>query len=228
MTDTPPRRLDYLPVDDLPNDPRNAKGHDLPSVIASMERWGYTDPVEIDERTGLVASGHGRKAALQQMRAEGMDPPEGIVVQDGVWLAPVVRGWSSADDAEAGGYLVAANTTNLLGGWQPEPLDALLREVEASPAGLAGTGVEDVTAFLAAVGAAPVGQDDDDAPAPDPDGLPDVPQRQVQGIHEVSLMLQGDDYRAFVAQVAQLRRRWSLDATPAVILRALAAAVEAE
>lgn len=142
MTD--PRRLVYMPVDDLPEAPRNPKGHADDVIDASMDRFGYTDPIELDERTGRIVSGHGRKHRLQSRRAAGAPAPDGVVVRDdGVWTVPVVRGWASKDDAEAEAYVIGANRTVEAGGWDRQALYDALSDLGDGP-GLAGIGYSDM------------------------------------------------------------------------------------
>ena len=141
-----PRWLDYVPVDDLAEmiDERNAKGHDLDELRASMDRFGYTAPIEVDERTGRLAAGHGRVELLVASQGAGFDPPEGITVDDeGRWRAPVVRGWSSKDDAEAEAYLIASNRIVEAGGWLPDRLAESLGRIAATDLGLDGVGYTD-------------------------------------------------------------------------------------
>ena len=63
------------------------------------------------------------------MRSEGKTPPLGIVVKDNKWYIPVVRGWSSKDDVEAHGALVALNRTTERGGWNRDNLFEILKEM---------------------------------------------------------------------------------------------------
>lgn len=160
MTD--PRRLVYVPVDDLPDHPRNPRDHDLEELRASVLRFGFTTPPMIDERTGLLAEGHGRKKALIKLRDENPGgppkdlpagrpwPPEGVVIRrtsrGPVWHVPVVRGWASADDTEAEAYLLAGNQG---GGWQRDALAAVLRDLIAADGGLTGTGFDQAAYDLA-------------------------------------------------------------------------------
>lgn len=134
------RTLEYLPVDRLVPADRNPKRHDQATLGASISRFGYIEPIVLDERTGKLVAGHGRLEQLRSRASAGEEPPEGVTVDaDGNWLVPVVRGWASADDAEAEAYLLAANRTTELGGWDPNLLaDAL----EASP-NLDGIGFSD-------------------------------------------------------------------------------------
>lgn len=136
-----PRTLAYMRLDELPGDARNPKDHDLEGLRASMQRFGFVEPIVLDERTGKLVSGHGRVEELQLAHAAGLDAPEGVEVDEaGVWSAPVLRGWASKDDAEAGAYIVAANRLTETGGWHSDPLAALLDEIAATGAGLDGTG----------------------------------------------------------------------------------------
>lgn len=133
--------LEYMPVDDLPADPSNPKLHAIEDIEASMERHGFVDPVVIDERTGLLLSGHGRKETLQARKARGEDPPLNVEVDaEGRWLAPVVRGVHTASDIEAGALIVGINALVPAGGWDPQALAAILEEVARTDEGLDGVG----------------------------------------------------------------------------------------
>lgn len=129
MTDAR-RWAEYLPVGDLVPAPRNAKGHAIPELRASFERFGAIEPCVLDERTGKLLSGHGRTQVLTELEAVGDQPPEGVVVgDDGRWQWLVVRGVHSKDDAHAEAMVVALNQLTIRGGWQQdllaESLDAL-------------------------------------------------------------------------------------------------------
>lgn len=129
-TDTT-RRIEYVPLDDLQPDPRNPKAHDVATIDGSTERFGYVEPVVVDERTGLLVSGHGRRKTLEAMRARGETPPEGLATDDeGRWLVPVVRGWASRTDSDASAALVALNRTGELGGWVDDELLSLLDDLD--------------------------------------------------------------------------------------------------
>jgi hypothetical protein len=154
---TPPatttRRLDYMPLDDLPEALRNAKVHDLPQIRRTIARFGYTTPVILDERTGRLVAGHGRRIVLMGMRDDGDTPPNGIeLTDDGRWLVPVVRGWTSHSDAEAEALGIADNRLSELGGWEDRLLTEMLEELlDQAPELLAATGysTDDVDRMLA-------------------------------------------------------------------------------
>lgn len=137
MTD---RRLEYLALDDIQPAPRNPKGHDLADLKSSVERFGYVEPIVLDERTGRLVAGHGRVEYL--LAAQEMDEkaPEGLQTdKKGRWLVPVLRGWASRSDAEAEAFLVASNRITEKGGWDTDILAELIAELAEGP-GLEGTG----------------------------------------------------------------------------------------
>jgi hypothetical protein len=148
------RHLTYMRVDELPPAPKNPKGHSLDEIEASMDRFGFIEPVLLDERTGKLVGGHGRLEALGQRWGRGDAPPAGVVVDgDGTWLVPVVRGWSSADDREAEAALVALNQLTTKGGWaDPAGLHDILDGLRHGP-GLDGVGFTpvDVDSLLASI-----------------------------------------------------------------------------
>jgi hypothetical protein len=134
------RTLDYLPLDELQPATRNPKRHDLPLLDESLTRFGYVEPIILDERTGRLVAGHGRIDALRRRHASGEPPPEGVeIADDGRWTVPVLRGWSSADDDEADGYLLASNRLVETGGWDLDMLADLLPTWDEHEA-LGGTG----------------------------------------------------------------------------------------
>lgn len=153
MTETAPdpRRIEYLPIGSLSEDPRNPKSHALDAVSASVGRFGFIEPVVRDERTGYIISGHGRSKVLAAMQERGETPPNGVRVdEDGIWHIPVVVGWSSRTDLDASGALIALNRTTELGGWVDDALLDLLDDLTADDElGLEGVGfTEDDRAAL--------------------------------------------------------------------------------
>ena len=135
------RRIEYMPLAELQADPRNPKGHDTSTIEASIDRFGYLEPIVVDGRTGLIVSGHGRVKTLTARRARGEAPPEGVVEQEGgAWLVPVVSGWSSRSDVDAAAALVALNRTTELGGWVDDALLGLLDGLAEEDDGLVGVG----------------------------------------------------------------------------------------
>jgi DNA modification methylase len=167
-------RIEYVPVAELVGAVRNPKKHAQADIQASMGRFGYVEPIVLDERTGRLVAGHGRTEALMQLQKSGAAPPAGIQVDpDGKWRVPVMRGWASKNDREAEAYLVASNRLTELGAWDDSALAVILEDLKANDA-LLGTGFDDdfITKLLDEQ-ALPGGQTDpDDVPSPD-----EVPSR---------------------------------------------------
>lgn len=111
------RRVAYEPLPQVQRAPRNPRRHDEAGIRSSLSGFGVVDLPVIDERTGRLVSGHGRLDQLLDLHRAGEEAPDGVLVQDGTWLVPVVRGWSSGSDAEAEAYLVATNKISENGGW---------------------------------------------------------------------------------------------------------------
>ena len=94
-------RIEYVALADLKRHPRNPKSHDIGAISRSVNRFGFTAPVIIDERTGYLAAGHGRIDTLAQLKAQGHEPPANVQTDKaGDWLVPVVRGVAFNSDAE--------------------------------------------------------------------------------------------------------------------------------
>lgn len=170
MSDAPKaeRRLELVALDELKRAERNPKLHAGFEIQASLRRFGYAaDMIGIDERTGAIAGGHGRLDALLALRAAGKPAPAGVEVVEGVWMVPVVRGWASADDAEADAYRVATYGTALAGGVDEAALSAMLADL-ATEHRLDGTGFTalDVDRLLADSSRPPVADPDEAAPVP--------------------------------------------------------------
>jgi len=139
----PDRTLTYFPLAQLQADPANPKAHALDTIGESIGRFGYVEPIVLDERTGFIVSGHGRTKALRDAKGRGEAPPEGVQIGErGEWMVPVVGGWASRNDAEARGALIALNRTGELGGWDDEQLLAILERLSAEDS-LVGVGYDE-------------------------------------------------------------------------------------
>lgn len=176
------RKVELVPLADLRGDPRNPKAHATETLDASVGRFGFIEPIVVDGRTGLMASGHGRHQTLSGMEARGEAPPDGITVDraTGAWKVPVVTGWSSKSDEEAAAVLIALNRTGEAGGWVDEALLDLLAELEADPGGLVGVGYDssDVADLEKRLRQARAGDGtfaDDYAPLTEQDEIPETP-----------------------------------------------------
>lgn len=166
-----PRRLEYVPLDELAPATRNAKTHDQAGIGRSVGRFGFMDLPVLDERTGRLVAGHGRRQDLLDRRERGEDPPDGVEVRrDGTWLVPVVRGWASRSDEEADGAALALNRLTEAGGWSEPVLAEILSglaEVDGELVLAAGFSDEQLKQVLARVQVEPPAV----FPSYDPDGL---------------------------------------------------------
>lgn len=123
----------------------------------------------MDERTGRLVAGHGRLNEWERAWAATEGPPDGVqLADDGSWLVPVLRGWSSNSDAEAEAYLVVSNRSTELGGWDDIELSQVLHDLKDNDL-LEFTGYDDddLAAFDAEPAGAGSGDGDDDDPHPE-------------------------------------------------------------
>lgn len=142
------RHIVYTALDSLQSATTNPKRHDLGRLGASVERFGYVEPVVVDERTGRLVAGHGRVEHLRAAREAGESPPDGVQSDGDDWLVPVVRGWGSTSDAEADAYLVASNRLVELGGWDGVELNRLTAGMDAALRSVTGFTDAELKALL--------------------------------------------------------------------------------
>jgi hypothetical protein len=128
------RRTVYLPVDELVGLPRNSKDHDDEHLAKSVDAFGWVELIVLDERTGQIVSGHGRRDRLKMMRANGDDPTPLVdddslrIDEEGRWLTPVTVGWASRDDAHAEATSIALNRVGE-GLWNRDTLSTALDDL---------------------------------------------------------------------------------------------------
>ena len=127
-------RIEYMPLSKLVSWPRNPKDHDLPLLQASMRRFGFTQPILIDERSGQMVAGHGRVDSLRVMKVAGAEPPERIRVDGDEWLVPVLRGVAFENNTEAEAYGLVDNRATEKGGWNDDMLSRVLVDLVAQDA----------------------------------------------------------------------------------------------
>ncbi|GHG35719.1 hypothetical protein GCM10017784_32190 [Deinococcus indicus] len=148
-------RIEYLPLADLTRWPGNPKEHADGAIAASISRFGFRDPLAIDETTGRLIAGHGRLSVLERAHASGQPAPQFVQVrEDGMWLIPVTRGGSFADESEASAYLIAHNRTSELGGWNEDLLAGMLGSLDDSLRAVAGFDLDQFVAETTAAAAA--------------------------------------------------------------------------
>lgn len=144
MSQPSDRAIDYQPLSSLAANPRNPKKHDTDLMTQSVDRFGFVEPIVVDQRTGYLISGHGRTETLMALEEAGGPPPDGVRVDPatGRWLVPVVVGWKSKNDLDAEAALIALNRTTELGGWSDDSLLGLLEDLSENEGGLDGVGFD--------------------------------------------------------------------------------------
>src|SRR3984893_10034441 len=114
----PADKVERWPVAKLVPNARNARTHSdeqVAQLAASIEEWGWTIPVLVDEAGGIIA-GHGRVMAAHRLSIE--DVP-----------VMVAAGWS---DAKKRAYMLADNKLTLNAEWDLEQLVVENRETRAA------------------------------------------------------------------------------------------------
>jgi len=107
--------ISYKPLSEIRIWEENPKAHDLERLVASFRRYGFVSPLIVNDRTGVLLAGHGRYLALRERKETGEPPPEGIRVEDGEWLVPVVTG-VSLEELEGTSYVIDDNLSTMAGG----------------------------------------------------------------------------------------------------------------
>ena len=141
---------------DLTPDPRNARTHSpeqVEQLVASIERFGWTNPVLADD---LIRAGHGRVMAATSIYDQGgtiyMAPGKergGTALPAGT--VPVIdcTGWT---DEERKAYSLADNQLALQAGWDLDELTAQLDELAAANFDIATIGFDQAALDALAVG----------------------------------------------------------------------------
>lgn len=109
------RRIELVPVAQLKPHPRNARTHSrkqVAQVAASIKRFGFCNPVLIDDDNQIIA-GHGRVEAAKQLGLSGV---------------PCLR-LSHLSTAEKRAYVLADNKLAEKAGWDRELLAIELQEL---------------------------------------------------------------------------------------------------
>lgn len=140
-----PSAIEHIATDALIPYARNSRTHSpeqVADLARSIEQFGFTNPVLIDEHNTLIA-GHGRVMAAQRI---------------GLALVPAIR-LLHLNDAQRRAYVIADNQLALQAGWD---MATLAREVEDLTADgydidLLGFGADELSGLLG-----------NDAPPPEP------------------------------------------------------------
>jgi DNA modification methylase len=154
----PAERVELWPIERLipyANNPRLHSAADLERIAASISKWGWTNPVLVDEQ-GVLIAGHARVAAAAKL---------------GLKSIPVIvaRGWS---EEETQAYRLADNELAARSSWDPDLLRSELDKLKFSGFDLDLIGFEpdrldDILAGLGSSGLS------------DPDSTPEIPENPV-------------------------------------------------
>ncbi len=214
-------RLERWPLEELLAAKVNPKRHARGAIQASVERFGYVEPIIVDERTRRIVSGHGRFETLYEMRQAGQPAPAGIEVKGATWLVPVIL-WRSRSDAEAEAFLLAVNRTVEAGGWDRKGLDAVLRDLMTAGSDLATLGFSraELESALAGAGealatAARGATERGRTPEELADGF------ETSAIRQVVLVLSPDEYDDALTRFEEQRKRLGLETNGEVVLALL-------
>ena len=161
----PAERVEQWPIERLipyANNPRLHSAADIERIAASILKWGWTNPVLVDEQ-GVLIAGHGRVAAAAKL---GLMVPIPVIV---------AQGWS---EEEKQAYRLADNELAARGSWDPDLLRSELHDLKFSGFDLDLIGFEpdrldEILAGLRSGGLS------------DPDSIPDVPDQPVTGPGDV-------------------------------------------
>ena len=123
-------------IERLKANPANYREHpaeQVAEIVASIERFGWREPLVVRPSDGIIIAGHGRMLAAEQI---------------GAVLVPVVEWECTQEEADA--FLVASNATPRGAVDNGDKLAALLERIATQRQGLAGVGysAEDKSALL--------------------------------------------------------------------------------
>jgi hypothetical protein len=119
-------QIEMVPLSKLREWPGNPKEHDLDTIGESFERFGYIEPIVLDEKSKRIVVGHGRREKLIAWKESGKMPPEDVEVRGKEWFVPVLRGKSFKSEHEAEAYLLTSNQTVIRGGYNATALAEML------------------------------------------------------------------------------------------------------
>jgi DNA modification methylase len=134
-------RIEWAPIGSIRPNPKNARTHSkkqIRQIAASIRKFGFLNPLIVDEGN-MILAGHGR---LEAARLEG------------VAHAPVIR-FDHLSEAQKRAYVIADNKIAEQAGWNRELLSIELRElidllpVEGLDISLTGFATPEIDSLLA-------------------------------------------------------------------------------
>lgn len=161
----PAEKIEHWPTAKLKPYDRNSRGHtegDVGRIAASIERFGFTLPILVDER-GQIIAGHARHRAAQKLKLA---------------TVPVIvaKGWS---DDEKAAYCIADNQLAARATWDVGILEEELRRLQGQhfDLGVLGFDLRELNRLLAPNG----GQTN-------PDSVPAVQERAVTRVGDTWIL----------------------------------------
>lgn len=112
----PELKIEYLPLDAIKPYERNARKHaavDVDAIAASIQRFGFDDPIGIWGEKNLIVEGHGRLLAAKKL---------------GMAEVPVIR-LDHLSDEERRAYALAHNKTAELSAWDFDNMQTEIEEL---------------------------------------------------------------------------------------------------
>jgi len=126
----PAESVAMLSVDKLIPYARNARTHNdeqVAQIAASMQEWGWTNPILIDDEGGVIA-GHGRILAARKLGYEKIP-------------CMTASGWT---EAQKRAYVIADNKLAMNADWDNDILSTELEELQGLGFDLELTGFSDI------------------------------------------------------------------------------------
>lgn len=133
-----PLSIEYVSIDKLVKWPKNPKLHSPENIEKSFNRFGFVNPIIVDEKTGRIVAGHGRIDTAQKMKVLGLEPPERVLRKGKDWLLPVVRGVRFENDREAEAYLIADNQLTMSEGFDNAALSTMIKHLQGDQLAVIG------------------------------------------------------------------------------------------
>jgi ParB-like chromosome segregation protein Spo0J len=162
----PADKVERRSIDRLIPYAKNARTHSpaqINQIAASIKEWGWTVPVLLDERDGIIA-GHGRVLAAKKLGLREIP-------------CMIAQGWS---DAQRQAYVLADNKLTLNAGWDDALLKVELDELRSLDFDLELAGFSpDEVALLTA---------DKTSGRTDPDATPEPPADPVSKLGDVWIL----------------------------------------
>lgn len=107
-------KIEYVTLDSLRPYEKNARSHgkeDLKAIIASIQDFGFNDPIGV--WNNIIVEGHGRWLAAKELKME---------------TVPILR-LDELTDEQRKAYALAHNKTAELSGWDFDVLAAELKDI---------------------------------------------------------------------------------------------------